>query len=116
MAFGAGTVELGDVAIGAGWRPAGADTTTTSSDTSTSAPGVTTTTAPPATTTTTLSPPYNGPPPAVPTQGVQFGVHVETVGSRFGGIPSGLPHVAIPAIRWSLVPTLAMPGAPIARS
>jgi sulfate permease, SulP family len=39
-----------------------------------------------------------------------FGVHVETIGSRFGGIPSGLPHVAIPAFRWSLVPTLAMPA------
>jgi MFS superfamily sulfate permease-like transporter len=39
-----------------------------------------------------------------------FGVDVETIGSRFGGIPSGLPHVAIPAFRWSLVPTLAMPA------
>jgi len=33
-------------------------------------------------------------------------LHVETVGSRFGGIPSGLPHLAIPAFHFSLVPTL----------
>jgi SulP family sulfate permease len=33
-------------------------------------------------------------------------LHVETVGSRFGGIPSGLPHLAIPAFHVSLVPTL----------
>jgi SulP family sulfate permease len=39
-----------------------------------------------------------------------LGVHVETIGSRFGGIPSGLPHVAIPAFHFSLVPTLLMPA------
>jgi SulP family sulfate permease len=39
-----------------------------------------------------------------------LGVHVETIGSRFGGIPSGLPHVAIPAFHVSLVPTLLMPA------
>jgi sulfate permease, SulP family len=38
------------------------------------------------------------------------GVHVETVGSRFGGIPGGLPHVALPAFHLSLVPTLLMPA------
>jgi len=31
---------------------------------------------------------------------------VETVGSRFGGIPSGLPHFAIPVLRLDLVPGL----------
>jgi sulfate permease, SulP family len=31
---------------------------------------------------------------------------VETVGSRFGGIPSGLPHFQIPALRLDLVPGL----------
>ena len=38
------------------------------------------------------------------------GVQVETIGSRFGGIPGGLPHVAFPAFHLSLVPTLAMPA------
>jgi sulfate permease, SulP family len=33
-------------------------------------------------------------------------LHVVTIGSRFGGIPSGLPHLAIPAFHVSLVPTL----------
>jgi SulP family sulfate permease len=33
-------------------------------------------------------------------------LRVDTVGSRFGGIPSGLPHLAIPAFHVSLVPTL----------
>src|ERR1043166_9310257 len=39
-----------------------------------------------------------------------LGLHVETIGSRFGGIPSGLPHVAIPSFRFSLVPTLLLPA------
>jgi MFS superfamily sulfate permease-like transporter len=33
-----------------------------------------------------------------------LGLHVDTVASRFGGIPSGLPHVAMPAFRASLDP------------
>jgi SulP family sulfate permease len=37
-------------------------------------------------------------------------LHVETIGSRFGGIPSGLPHLAIPAFHVSLVPTLLAPA------
>ena len=39
-----------------------------------------------------------------------LGLHVETIGSRFGGIPSGLPHFAIPAFHPSLVPRLLMPA------
>src|SRR4029077_17492002 len=39
-----------------------------------------------------------------------MGLHVETIGSRFGGIPGGLPHFAIPAFHPSLVPTLLMPA------
>src|SRR5262249_56140325 len=39
-----------------------------------------------------------------------LGLHVETVGSRFGGIPGGLPHLAIPAFHISLVPTLLAPA------
>jgi len=39
-----------------------------------------------------------------------IGLGVETVGSRFGGIPSGLPHLAVPAFHISLVPTLLSPA------
>jgi SulP family sulfate permease len=43
-----------------------------------------------------------------------MGLDVETIGSRFGGIPSGLPHVAIPSFHLSLVPTLLMPAITVA--
>ncbi len=42
------------------------------------------------------------------------GLHIDTVGSRFGGIPSGLPHFAIPMFHISLVPTLFMPALTVA--
>ena len=42
------------------------------------------------------------------------GLHIDTVGSRFGGIPSGLPHFAIPTFRVALVPTLLMPAITVA--
>lgn len=32
-----------------------------------------------------------------------FGLPVETIGSRFGGIPGGLPAVQMPELRWDLV-------------
>jgi SulP family sulfate permease len=32
-----------------------------------------------------------------------FGLPVETIGSRFGGIPTGLPHVALPPFRPDLI-------------
>ena len=32
-----------------------------------------------------------------------FGLPVETIGSKFGGIPSGLPHFAIPEFRADLI-------------
>jgi sulfate permease, SulP family len=32
-----------------------------------------------------------------------FGVPVETIGSRFGGIPTGLPHVSLPQFRPELI-------------
>jgi len=35
---------------------------------------------------------------------------VETVGSRFGGIPSGLPHLEIPPFHWRIVPELLGPA------
>lgn len=39
-----------------------------------------------------------------------LGLHIETVGSRFGGIPGGLPHIAIPAFHVALIPRLLMPA------
>jgi len=39
---------------------------------------------------------------------------VETVGSRFGGIPSGLPRIAIPTFHASLIPTLFRPALTVA--
>lgn len=39
-----------------------------------------------------------------------LGLDVETVGSRFGGIPSGLPQFAVPAFHLSLVPALLSPA------
>ncbi len=32
-----------------------------------------------------------------------FGFPVETIGSRFGGIPTGLPHISIPPVRAELI-------------
>jgi SulP family sulfate permease len=39
---------------------------------------------------------------------------VETIGSRFGGIPSGLPHLEIPAFHFSMVPALLGPALTVA--
>ncbi|HZT77899.1 MAG TPA: SulP family inorganic anion transporter [Vicinamibacterales bacterium] len=39
---------------------------------------------------------------------------VETIGTRFGGIPSGLPHVAVPTFHPSLVPGLIAPAVTVA--
>ena len=41
-------------------------------------------------------------------------LHVETIGSRFGGIPSGLPHVGVPSFHIALVPTLVVPAITVA--
>jgi SulP family sulfate permease len=40
--------------------------------------------------------------------GLAYALHlpVETIGTRFGGIPAGLPHFQIPALRLDLVPGL----------
>ena len=38
------------------------------------------------------------------------GLGVDTIGSRFGGIPSGLPDVAIPRFEPALIPTLIQPA------
>jgi sulfate permease, SulP family len=43
-----------------------------------------------------------------------FGVAIETVGSRFGGIPSGLPRLQFPAFQPELIPTLVRPAITVA--
>jgi SulP family sulfate permease len=43
-----------------------------------------------------------------------FHLPVETIGSRFGGIPTGLPHFSIPAFRPDLVATLMLPAVTVA--
>jgi len=43
-----------------------------------------------------------------------FAPGIDTVGARFGGIPSGLPHFAIPHFRLELVPTLLRPAVTVA--
>jgi len=42
------------------------------------------------------------------------GLSVETVGSRFGGIPAGLPHIQIPRFRPELILTLVSPTVTVA--
>jgi SulP family sulfate permease len=37
-------------------------------------------------------------------------LHVETIGTRFGGIPSGLPHLEIPTFHFRMVPELLGPA------
>ena len=39
---------------------------------------------------------------------------VETIGSRFGGIPSGLPHLEIPPLHWQKIPALLGPALTVA--
>jgi sulfate permease, SulP family len=45
---------------------------------------------------------------------VIFKLPVETIGTRFGGIPSGLPHLAIPAFRPDLIHGLIGPAITVA--
>lgn len=45
---------------------------------------------------------------------VIFKLPVETIGSRFGGIPSGLPHFAVPSIRFDLLRPLISPAITVA--
>jgi len=45
---------------------------------------------------------------------VVFKVPVETIGSRFGGIPSGLPHFAIPKFHTDLIHSLLGPAVTVA--
>src|SRR6185503_9668623 len=43
-----------------------------------------------------------------------LGLPLETVGSRFGGIPTGLPHFALPAFRPELMLALLSPALTVA--
>ena len=45
---------------------------------------------------------------------VHLGLSVETIGSRFGGIPQGLPTLAFPAFDWATAQMLAAPTLSIA--
>src|SRR5271157_1868435 len=43
-----------------------------------------------------------------------FHIPVETIGTRFGGIPSGLPHLAVPTLKPSLLLHLLSPAVTVA--
>jgi len=45
---------------------------------------------------------------------VAFALPVETIGTRFGGIPSGLPPLHIPVLRFELLPALLVPAMTVA--
>jgi SulP family sulfate permease len=45
---------------------------------------------------------------------VVMGLSVETIGSRFGGVPSGLPHLQFPKIPWAALPDLLLPAMTVA--
>ena len=42
------------------------------------------------------------------------GLHVETIGSKFGGIPQALPHPQLPALSWENIQHLFQPATTIA--
>jgi SulP family sulfate permease len=45
---------------------------------------------------------------------ILFKLPLETIGSRFGGIPSGLPHFSIPAMNFGLIRPLISPAITVA--
>jgi sulfate permease, SulP family len=45
---------------------------------------------------------------------LSFGLDVDTIGSRFGGIPSGLPIPAVPRFEMALIPALLRPAITVA--
>jgi SulP family sulfate permease len=45
---------------------------------------------------------------------IVFAAPVETIGTRFGGIPSGLPHLKLPEFHPEMVPTLLRPAITVA--
>ncbi len=51
---------------------------------------------------------------AVTIAAVAMGLDVETIGTRFGGVPSGLPALHLPEIRWAALPNLLVPAMTVA--
>lgn len=51
---------------------------------------------------------------AVTVAAVAMELPVETIGTRFGGVPSGLPALQFPAIRWGVLPDLLVPAMTVA--
>jgi sulfate permease, SulP family len=45
---------------------------------------------------------------------VAMALPVETIGTRFGGVPSGLPDIHLPSIQWTLLPDLLVPAMTVA--
>jgi sulfate permease, SulP family len=45
---------------------------------------------------------------------VLFAAPIDTIGARFGGIPSGLPHLRIPQFHPEMIPTLLRPAMTVA--
>jgi SulP family sulfate permease len=45
---------------------------------------------------------------------VAMALPVETIGTRFGGVPSGFPDIHLPAIQWALLPDLLVPAMTVA--
>ena len=45
---------------------------------------------------------------------VLLGLQVETIGTRFGGVPSGLPRLQWPAVQWTMLPDLLVPAMTVA--
>jgi SulP family sulfate permease len=45
---------------------------------------------------------------------VIFGISVETIGTRFGGIPSGLPAILVPHFELDMIPVLLSPALTVA--
>ena len=45
---------------------------------------------------------------------VVMALPVETIGTRFGGVPSGLPRIQFPAMQWTMLPDLLVPAMTVA--
>jgi SulP family sulfate permease len=45
---------------------------------------------------------------------VVMALPVETIGTRFGGVPSGFPQLQFPAIQWAMLPDLIVPAMTVA--
>jgi SulP family sulfate permease len=45
---------------------------------------------------------------------VLLALPVETIGTRFGGVPSGLPRFQFPSIQWAVLPDLLLPAMTVA--